>query len=154
MEVMMCNFISKDMILVKQNCNSRKEVLNLLAVQGVKLKLGVDESSVKQAFYDREKEGITGLENGFAIPHAKCSAIKRAGIVLIKLLNPIEWPTFDDTLVDIIIGLYVPKKEAGTTHIKLLSKVALLLMDEESQNFIRATNDPVLLANYFNEQFD
>ena len=58
----------------------------------------------------------------------------------------LEWPSFDDKPVDVAISLLVPDGEAGTTHIKLLSKTAVLLMREEFKNLVRSTDDRKAIA--------
>ena len=39
-----------------------------------------DREAYKKGVLAREEEGTTGIGEGIAIPHAKCDAVKRAGI--------------------------------------------------------------------------
>ena len=89
--------------------------------------------------------------SGFAVPHAKSYAITEAGIAVLKLATPVEWPSFDGQPVDIALALYVPAGEAGTTHLKLLSKAAVMLMDEGFRQRVRDSQDPAEIAALINE---
>ena len=42
------------------------------------------------------------------------------------------WDTMDGAPVNVAIALLIPGAQAGTTHLKILSKVAEALMDEAS----------------------
>ena len=70
--------------------------------------------------------GPPRMTEGFAVPHAKCAAIAPASIIVFKNDEKLEWPSFNDKPVDIAIALLVPEGEAGTTHLQLLSKMAVL----------------------------
>ena len=94
--------------------------------------------------------GETGMTDGFAVPHAKTDAIKRAAVIVVKNNRALEWPSFDDKPVDVAISLLVPDGEAGTTHIKLLSKTAVLLMREEFKSLVRGTDDRKAIADAIN----
>lgn len=107
------------------------EAFQFFADEAVALGIADDAQAVADAFNAREGEGTTGMMEGFSIPHAKCDAIKRAAVLVIRFREDIEWESMDDTPVRVAIALLVPGAEKGTTHLKLLSQVAVLLMDEE-----------------------
>ena len=86
------------------------------------------------------------MTDGFAVPHAKSTAIKEPAVIVVKNDHAIEWPSFDDKPIDIAISLLVPDGEAGTTHIRLLSKTAVLLMKDEFKSLVRGTDDPQAIA--------
>ena len=52
------------------------------------------------------------------------------------------------------ISLLVPDGEAGTTHIKLLSKTAVLLMRSEFKELVRGTDDCQAIADAINAGID
>ena len=62
----------------------------------------------------------------------------------------LEWPSFDGVPVDVALALYVPAGEAGTTHLRLLSKAAVMLMDAGFRDKVRASTDPVEIAELIN----
>ena len=87
---------------------------------------------------------------GFAVPHAKSDAIHTPGVAVLKLSEPVEWPSFDGVPVDVALALYVPAGEAGTTHLRLLSKAAVMLMDAGFRDKVRTSADPAEIAELIN----
>lgn len=142
----MSGFVSAENILTDQQAATREEVLRAIAGKAAELGICDDADALCQAFLAREEMGETGMTGGFAIPHAKCGAIKRAGVVVFKNAHPVEWPSFDEKPVDIAIALMVPGDEEGTEHIRLLSRAAELLMDEGFKRLVRAETDPARIA--------
>ena len=150
----MSDFVKASQVFVDNPAASREEVLQLLSDEAVALGMAEDAAAVRAAYDAREEMGATGMQDGFAIPHAKSDAIKDAGVIVVKLQEPVEWPSFDDKPVDIVISLLVPDGEAGTTHIKLLSNVAVMLMREEFRDAMRATDDAEAIADIINSNLD
>lgn len=150
----MSGFVSASSVFVDQPLSSREEVLAHLAHEAVEVGLAGDERATLDAFLAREREGETGMMGGFAIPHAKSEAIHEAGIIIEKLREPVEWPSFDDGPVDICIALLVPDGEAGTTHIRLLSQTAVMLMDEGFCAKMRELSDPEAIAELINARLE
>ena len=122
-------FVSANQVTIGYTAASREDALHYLSDQAVELGFADDASAVETAFMARENEAETGLVAGFAVPHAKSDAIHTPGVAVLKLVEPVEWPSFDGVPVDVALALYVPAGEAGTTHLRLLSKAAVMLMD-------------------------
>ena len=146
----MSDFVKEDNVFVNQDAESREAVLRFIADRAAELGITDDADAVYEAFLAREDMGETGMTDGFAAPHAKTDAIKRAAVIVVKNNRALEWPSFDDKPVDVAISLLVPDGEAGTTHIKLLSKTAVLLMREEFKNLVRSTDDRKAIADAIN----
>ena len=143
-------FVNEKNVLLHQNAANKDEALRTIADYAATLGLTDDADAVYEAFLAREDMGETGMTDGFAVPHAKTDAIKRAAVIVVKNNRALEWPSFDDKPVDVAISLLVPDGEAGTTHIKLLSKTAVLLMREEFKNLVRSTDDRKAIADAIN----
>ena len=109
-----------------------------------------DADTAYEAFLAREAMGETGMTDGFAVPHAKSAAIRDAIVIVVKNDRPIEWPSFDEKPVDVAIALLVPDSDVASTHIKLLSKTAVLLMRDEFKNLVHGTDDPQAIADAIN----
>ena len=144
------NYVTAEQVFFDEALPSREAAIKFLGTKAAELGFGKSAQAIEDAFLAREAEALTGLQDGFAIPHAKCDAIDRAGIIVLRLAEPVEWPTFDDQPVDICIALLIPTAEAGTTHIKLLSKCAVMLMDDDLRDQLRAAADPAALADELN----
>jgi PTS system fructose-specific IIA component len=145
------DFVKAEQVLVKQNVSSREEMLRAVADRAQALGVTNDADAVYAAFIARESMGPTGMKEGFAVPHAKSAAIERAAVVVFKNETPLEWPSFDEMPVNTAIALCVPDGEAGSTHMRLLSKTAVMLMREDFRAAVRATDDPARIASLINE---
>lgn len=150
----MTDFVDPKGVFVNNDATSKRQVLEFIAHKAVELGYAQDAEPIIKAFCAREDLGATGLQDGFAIPHAKSEAIDKPGVIVVKLAKPVEWESFDGKHVDIVISLLVPEGAAGTTHIKLLSKVAILLMREDFRDAVRNAKDAAHIAELVNEGLD
>lgn len=144
-------FVKPEQVLVNVTASSKLEALKLLAELGSELGIGHNSKGILQAFLDREELGTTGMENGLAIPHAKSDVIKYPAVCLAKFSQPVEWESMDGKPVTIAVALYVPQSDANTTHIRLISKVAVLASRDDFSSFIASTDNPVEIAKYLSE---
>lgn len=86
----------------------------------------IDEiSGFKDDIYEREKEGITGIGHGIAIPHGKSDAVKKIGICIGRVRNEIEWESIDEKPVNLIF-LFCVSNDTGyaRNHMQLLAEIA------------------------------
>ena len=142
----MSDFVRAGNVFVGQSLATREDMLRFISDKAAELGITDDAGAVYEAFVAREEMGETGMTDGFAVPHAKSDAIKEAAVIVVKNDHAIEWPSFDDKPIDIAISLLVPDGEAGTTHIRLLSKTAVLLMKDEFKALVRGTDDAEAIA--------
>ena len=142
----MSDFVRAGNVFVGQSLDTREDMLRFIADRAAELGITDDAGAVYEAFVAREEMGETGMTDGFAVPHAKSDAIKEAAVIVVKNDHAIEWPSFDDKPIDIAISLLVPDGEAGTMHIRLLSKTAVLLMKDEFKALVRGTDDAAAIA--------
>lgn len=144
-------FVKPEQVFAGAEVANKREALEFLAQKGADLDIGKSSEKILQAFLDREKLGITGMVDGLAIPHAKSSAIDAPAVCLAKFAKPVEWDSMDDNPVTVAVALYVPDAEAGTTHVKLLSKVAVLASRDDFGSFISSCDDLAEIAAYLSE---
>ena len=142
----MSQFVTESGVFVNQSIESREELIRFVCDKALELGCVSDADAAYDAFMAREAMGETGMTDGFAVPHAKSSAITAPAVIVVKNDHPVEWPSFDGKPVDIAIALLVPDDEAGNTHIKLLSKTAVLLMRDEFKNLVRGSEDAKEIA--------
>ena len=109
---------------------------------------------VYRGFMDREAIDQTGMVDGFAIPHCKTDAVSEAAVIVFKNVSQLEWPSLDGKPVNIAMALLVPGSEAGMTHLKLLSKTAVLLMDDGFKRLLREEDDASAVAAAINAELD
>lgn len=146
----MSGFVSEENILLNQQATTKEEALRTISDAAARLGIADNADAVYAAFLAREEIDKTGMVDGFAVPHCKTDAVKSAAVIIFKNAQPVEWPSLDDKPVDIAMALLIPDSEAGTTHLRLLSKAAMLLMDDNFKSKLRESNDAADLAATLN----
>lgn len=145
------DFVKVENVFVAENFASRDEALSFVSNQAVKTGVADDADAVMNAFLAREAEGSTGMMEGFAIPHAKSDAITDAAVIVVKDDSGVTgWDTMDGAPVNVAIALLIPGAQAGTTHLKILSKVAEALMDEDFRATVKGSTDAAEIAKTIN----
>ena len=144
-------FVKVENVFVAEDFASRDEALSFVSNQAVKAGIANDADAVMNAFLAREAEGTTGMMEGFAIPHAKSDAITEAAVIVVKDDSGVTgWDTMDGAPVNVAIALLIPGAQAGTTHLKILSKVAEALMDEDFRATVKGSSDAAEIAETIN----
>lgn len=89
-----------------------------------------NEKEYLNSVLKREKESTTGVGNGIAIPHGRCKAVDKAGLAAIVLNKPVEYEALDNKPVELLFLIAAPE-DKGNVHLEILSKLAMMLMDQE-----------------------
>lgn len=145
------DFVKVENVFVAEDFASRDEALSFVSNQAVKAGIASDADAVMNALLAREAEGTTGMMEGFAIPHAKSDAITEAAVIVVKDESGVTgWGTMDGAPVNVAIALLIPGVQAGTTHLKILSKVAEALMDEDFRATVKGSTDAAEIAKTIN----
>lgn len=142
--------INKDNIFLNVDLKDKDKALKFIAEKAQELGITTSYSAYYKALALREKEATTGFGYGIAIPHGKIQEIKNASIIVVKLKNEINWEALDDKPIKIIIALAVSEKEAGTTHLRLLSEIAKKLMHEDFREDIFKADDKNKIISLLN----
>lgn len=145
------DFVKVENVFVAEDFASRDEALSFVSNQAVKAGVASDADAVMNAFLAREAEGTTGMMEGFAIPHAKSDAITEAAVIVVKDDSGVTgWDTMDGAPVNVAIALLIPGAQGGTTHLKILSKVAEALMDEDFRATVKGSTNAAEIAKTIN----
>lgn len=150
----MSGFVSEKNVLLDQHATSKEEVLRIISDLSVELGCADDADEVFAGFLAREQIDQTGMVDGYAIPHCKTDAVRSAAIVVFRNDVALEWPSLDGKPVDVAMALLVPGAEAGTTHLRLLQKAAVLLMDEDFKRLLREGDSPKEIADAINAELE
>ena len=127
---------------------SRDEALKYLADFAVKNNLANDSEAVYNSYVKREKEGSTGMTDGFAIPHAQSAAIAKSSMIVLKLKQPIDWQSLDGKKIDTVISFLIPQVDSNA-HLQYLSNTAKLLTHADFIAKLKAANTPAEIQNLF-----
>lgn len=95
-----------------------------------------DPEAYRKQVYAREEESTTGIGEGIAIPHGKCSAVSRPGLAAMVVKNGVDFDSLDGEPVTLIFLIAAPNTK-DNVHLDVLSKLSVLMMDEEFSNSLR-----------------
>jgi fructose-specific phosphotransferase system IIA component len=98
------------------------ELVNLLAENGQV----TDAKKVLDAVLDREATRTTGIGNGLAIPHGKCTGTADLVMAIGKPATPIDFQSIDGRPVTLIWLLSSPPDKTGP-HIHALARISRLM---------------------------
>lgn len=84
----------------------------------------------REGVYAREKESTTGIGEGLAIPHCKSDSVTKPGLSAMVLKDGVEFDALDGEKVHLIFLIAAPNTE-DNVHLDVLSKLSVLLMDED-----------------------
>jgi PTS system fructose-specific IIA component len=141
-------------VFIDEKLATKEEAIIFLGEKAVLLGLANDKQTIIDSFLAREGESTTGMMDGFAIPHAKNSAIERAGVFIIRLSSEIDWDSLDGKPTMVLIAMLIPEQEAGTTHLKILSQIARLLMKNEFKDNLQTLPTAEAIANYVMQKIE
>lgn len=122
--------INKDLMIINSQATDKDTILKELCLLLQEKQYINDYQSFLNDIYLREKEGVTGIGDGIAIPHGKSISVDETTVAIAVLKDEIEWETLDDQDIKVVILFAVKDTDATTTHIVLLQKVATLLARE------------------------
>ena len=135
---------SKELILFRESLPTKESVIEELAERLYQNGNISSKKNFLDSVFEREKVSPTGLENGFAIPHGKSSAVKKAAFAVARLQQPVEkWESIDpNNKVQLVFLLAIPKAEEGSVHLQLLSELSMRLMDGEFVSGLMEAKSP------------
>lgn len=92
-----------------------------------------DVETYRKGVFAREEEGTTGIGMGIAIPHCKSDAVTKAGLAAMVVKDGVDFESLDGTSAKIIFLIAAPNTE-DNVHLQVLSKLSVMLMDEQFTN--------------------
>ena len=98
------------------------ELVSLLAANGEL----TDPKKVLEAVLDREATRTTGIGNGLAIPHGKCTGTDHLVMAIGRPKTPIDFQAIDGRPVNLIWLLTSPPDKTGP-HIHALARISRLM---------------------------
>ena len=127
-----------------------REIVDALYVEG----RTDDPDRLEEAVWTRESVYSTGLGHGFAIPHCKTDAVNAGSIGILKLRRPVEWGSVDAKPVQFVILLAARESDSNGAHLRVFSKLARNLMNEDFRGRLLQAQDPEAVLSRLNEGFE
>lgn len=95
-----------------------------------------DREAYRAQVYAREEESTTGIGEGIAIPHGKCDAVDKPGLAAMVIKDGVEFDALDGMPVTLMFLIAAPNTK-DNVHLDVLSKLSVLMMDENFANNLR-----------------
>lgn len=130
------DLLDKKSISLNGSPKSKNEALEQVIELMVKSGKIKNKEEYRRQVYKREEESTTGIGEGIAIPHGKCDAVDRPGLAAMVVKNGVDFDALDGELVTLIFLIAAPNTE-DNVHLDVLSKLSVLMMDEEFSNSLR-----------------
>ncbi|MQS76320.1 PTS 2-O-a-mannosyl-D-glycerate transporter subunit IIABC [Lactobacillus halodurans] len=123
------NATSKSLIFLDKNFTKKEEIFKYLTHEMFEQGKIESEEDFLRAIHERERESVTGLKNGLAIPHGKSNTVKEACFAILRTNEVVsDYKSLNPTNeVRLIFLLAIPSAEAGTTHLEILSALSTKL---------------------------
>ena len=99
-----------------------------------------DIDTYRETVFKREEEGTTGIGEGIAIPHGKTEAVSAPGLAAMVLPEGVDYDSLDGEPVYLIFLIAAPNTE-DNVHLEVLSRLSMLLMDEDFRNKLLHAKD-------------
>ena len=128
-------------ISLNQKPKSKKEALDMAVALMVKRGNINDEEAYRKLVYAREEESTTGIGEGIAIPHGKGDAVNAPGIAAMVIKGGVDFDSLDGQPADLLFLIAAPNTE-DNVHLDVLSKLSMMLMDEQFRDDLRNAKSP------------
>ena len=123
-------------ILLNASPKSKNEALDQIVDLMVKSEKINDKEAYRKQVYAREEESTTGIGEGIAIPHGKCDAVTKPGLAAMVVKDGVDFDSLDVEPVTLMFLIAAPNTE-DNIHLDVLSKLSVLLMNEEFTEALR-----------------
>ena len=100
-----------------------------------------DLEAYRQEVYRREEEGTTGVGEGIAIPHGKGAFVDKPGLAAMVVKDGVDYDSLDGEPVHLLFLIAAPNTK-DNVHLDVLSKLSVLLMDEDFSRALQNAKSP------------
>lgn len=131
------DLLAKESIKLGGSAADKNDVLNQMVELMNKSGKISDVETYRKGVFAREEEGSTGVGDGIAIPHCKSDSVKAPGLAAMTVPQGVEYDALDGAPVDILFLIAAPNTK-DNVHLDVLSKLSVLLMNEEFTASLKA----------------
>jgi PTS system nitrogen regulatory IIA component len=131
------SIIAPGRVLCNVEARSKKHSLDIVSELLAGCGSDLSHDTIFDCMIKREKLGCTAIGRGVAIPHGCADGIDSICGAFVKLREPVDYDTPDNSPVDLIFGLLVPSTDASS-HGAELEKIAAAFKDQDLRRELRA----------------
>lgn len=124
------DLLDKRSIMLAASPLNKKQALEQAVALMEKSERLMDAEAYKKQVFAREEESTTGIGDGIAIPHGKCSAVKKPGLAAMVIPDGVAFDSLDGEPVTLLFLIAAPDSK-DNIHLDVLSKLSVMLMDED-----------------------
>lgn len=130
------DLLRKESIQLNGTATGKNDLLDQMVALMAKGGNIADLETYKKGVYERESEGTTGIGEGIAIPHCKSEAVSEPGLAAMVLPQGVDFDSLDGEPVNLVFLIAAPNTK-DNVHLDVLSKLSVLLMDENFTTALR-----------------
>ena len=135
------DLLAAESIELNGKVTGKKETLDAMVDLMAKSGKINDVEVYRKGVYAREEESTTGIGEGIAIPHGKCDAVNKPGLAAMVIPNGVDFDSLDGEPVTLLFLIAAPNTK-DNVHLDVLSKLSMMLMDEEFTKSLRNARTP------------
>jgi fructose-specific phosphotransferase system IIA component len=139
------DIFSEDTAAVHVAAKDKKDALEAAAELLARNGKVPDVKKLLDEITKREALASTGIGHGVAVPHVLCDELTSLMFAALTLKEGVDFNAEDRQKVDIVFLIAGPRGETAS-HLRLLSKLARLLHDQDFREGLRAAPDAGTLA--------
>ena len=134
------DLINEQGIELKGTPKSKREAIDQMVELMASAGNIADKESYRQGVLAREELSTTGIGMGIAIPHAKSEGVRQAGLAAMVVPEGVDYDSMDGQPANLIFLIAAPDTE-DNIHLEVLSRLSMLLMDENFTEGLRNAKD-------------
>lgn len=125
----------------------QKQAWRLIAAEASKI-IGIQERILSDRLIEKEKQSLSAMGNGIAVPHLHIGGLKEPMNIFIRLKTGVDFNAPDNLPVDIICLLLTPERE-GAAYLRTLARISRMLRDEQLCLRVRQAEDEKTIRSLF-----
>ncbi len=134
------DLLSPESIRLNGRADNKKDALDQMVDLMAKSGKIRDVEKYRKGVYAREEESTTGIGEGIAIPHCKSDAVREPGLAAMTMADGVDFDSLDGEPANLFFLIAAPNTE-DNVHLDVLSKLSVLLMDEDFTARLRQAKD-------------
>lgn len=145
------DLLKEEAIFLHAAPKSKEEAIDTLI--GLQEKAGnlSDKTEYKKGILAREEQGSTAIGEGIAIPHAKNAGVKQPGLAAMTVPKGVDYDALDGQPSNLFFMIAAPEK-GGDVHLEVLSRLSMILMDEQFRKDLLAAKNKSAFLNIIDEK--
>lgn len=132
--------LKKESIALHVSVDSKEAAIDYLVDLHDKAGNLLDQEGYKAGILKREEEGSTAIGEGIAIPHSKNAAVKKAALAAMTVPDGVDYEALDGQPSNLFFMIAAPE-DGADVHLEVLSRLSILLMDEQFRKDLLAAKD-------------